>query len=44
MKPRKKQKEEKYREPKKSTGRDGVLTNREQEKHLERKKKMKKKK
>jgi hypothetical protein len=50
MKPREKEKEEKEktkknREPKKSTGRDGVLTNSEQDKHLEikRKKKSKKK-
>jgi hypothetical protein len=43
MKPRKKEKKEKNREPKKSTGRDGVLTNSEQVKHLERKKKKKKK-
>jgi hypothetical protein len=44
MKPRKKEKKEKERkkkdrEPKKSTGRDGGLTNSEQHKHLERKKK-----
>jgi hypothetical protein len=44
MKPRKKEKKEKNREPKKSTGRDGVLTNSEQVKHLERKKKKKKEK
>jgi hypothetical protein len=39
MKPRMKEKKEKNREPKKSTGRDGGLTKSEQDKHLERKKK-----
>jgi hypothetical protein len=44
MKPRKKEKckrkkRKKNREPKKSTGRDSGLTNSEQDKHLERKKK-----
>jgi hypothetical protein len=43
MKPRKKEKKEnerkKNREPRKSTWRDGGLTNSEQDKHLERKKK-----
>jgi hypothetical protein len=37
MKPRKKEKEEKEiknREPKKSTGKDGVISNSEQDKHL----------
>jgi hypothetical protein len=47
MKPRKKvkeQKERKNRQPKKLTGRDGVLTNSEQDKLLERKGEKKKEK
>jgi hypothetical protein len=45
MKPTMKKKEEKEKqntEPKKSTGRDGVLTNSEHDKHLEGKRKKKK--